>query len=137
MNDRKTVGLVAAGGAIGALARYGLIRAFPISAGHFPATTLAVNLSGAFLLGVLLEALLRRGRPDHWLRILAGVGVLGAYTTFSTFADETALLARGGHVATAVVYDAVSLVGGVVAVVLGLVVAGWRYRPPLPDEGES
>jgi len=81
--------------------------------------------------------LLRRGRPDHWLRMLGGVGVLGAFTTFSTLANETALLGRDGHTATAVAYDAASLVGGVAAVVLGLVVAGWRYRPPLLDEGES
>jgi CrcB protein len=137
VDERRRVWLVAVGGAAGALARYGLSRAFPVSAGHFPTTTLAINLSGAFMLGLLLEALLRRGRPDHWLRMLGGVGVLGAFTTFSTLANETALLGRDGHTATAVAYDAVSLVGGVAAVVLGLVVAGWRYRPPLPDEGES
>jgi CrcB protein len=137
VDDRQRVWLVAVGGAAGALARYGLSCAFPVATGHFPTTTLLINLSGAFLLGALLEALLRRGRPDHWLRMLGGVGVLGAFTTFSTLANETALLGRDGHTATAVAYDAASLVGGVAAVVLGLVVAGWRYRPPLLDEGES
>jgi CrcB protein len=128
---------VAVGGAAGASARYGISRAFPVSAGHFPTTTLAINLSGAFLLGALLEALLRRGAPDHWLRMLVGVGVLGAFTTFSTLADESALLARDHHTATAVAYVAASLAGGIAAVLLGLVATGWRYRPPLPDEGES
>jgi CrcB protein len=119
------------------MARYGLGRAFPVGAGHFPATTLAINLSGAFLLGALLEALARRRIPDHWLRMFVGVGVLGAFTTFSTMADEIALLLHDGHDGTAVAYLVVSFLGGVAAVVLGLVAAGWRYRPPLPDEGES
>jgi fluoride exporter len=137
VNERSQVGLVALGGAAGACARYGLARAFPVDAGHFPATTLTLNLSGAFLLGALLETLVRRGTPRHWLRMLIGVGVLGAFTTFSTLANETALLVRDHHTGTAITYVGVSLLGGAIAVVLGLVATGWRYRPPLPDEGES
>ena len=137
MNERSQLGLVALGGAAGACARYGLAHAFPVDAGHFPATTLAVNLTGAFLLGALLETLVRRGAPQHWLRMLIGVGVLGAFTTFSTLANETALLVRDHHTGTAIAYVAVSLLGGAITVVLGLAAAGWRYRPPLPDEGES
>jgi CrcB protein len=137
VGEARRLGLVAAGGAVGALARYGLTKAFPVDPGHFPATTLAINLSGAFALGALLEVLARRGFPEHWLRMLVGVGVLGAFTTFSTLADETALLLRAGDTGTAVAYVAASLVGGVVTVGLGLVAAGWRIRPPLPDEGES
>ena len=137
MNERSRLGLVALGGAAGACARYGLSRAFPVDSGHFPTTTLAINLAGAFLLGALLEMLLRRGIIDHWLRMLIGVGVLGVFTTFSTLANETALLVRDDHTRTAIAYVAVSLLGGAIAVVLGLVAGGWRYRPPLPDEGES
>jgi fluoride exporter len=137
VREWRRLGLVAVGGAAGATARYALVRAFPVGAGRFPTTTLLINISGAFLLGALLETLLRRATGEHWLRMLVGVGVLGAFTTFSTLADETALLVRAHETGTAIVYDAVSLVGGIAAVVLGLVAAGWRARPPLPDEGES
>jgi CrcB protein len=135
--SRRALGLVAVGGALGALARYGLTRAFPVGAGTFPTTTFVVNVSGAFVLTVLLEWLARRGTPEHWLRLLIGVGVLGAFTTFSTFAAELALLWRDHERTTAVGYAVASVVAGVLAVLLGLVVTGWRRATPLPDEGES
>jgi CrcB protein len=128
--------IVAVGGAGGALARYGLARGFPVAAGTFPTTTFVINAAGAFLLAFLLEVLLRRGAPDHWLRLLVGVGVLGAFTTFSTMATEIALLWRDGEGGIAVVYAATSVVTGVVAVFAGLVLAGWR-TVPVPDEDES
>ena len=133
----RALGLVAVGGIVGALARYGLLRAFPVGAGTFPTTTLVVNITGAFVLTVLLELLVRRGTPDHWLRLLVGVGVLGAFTTMSTFATELALLWRDHERATAIEYALASVVGGALAVLLGLVVTGWRPTTPLPDEGES
>lgn len=134
---RHALGLVALGGAIGALSRYGLSRAFPVGAGTFPTTTFVMNVSGAFVLTVLLEWLVRRGTPEHWLRIFIGVGVLGAFTTFSTFATELAVLWRDHERATAALYAVVSVVAGVLAVLLGLTVTGWRREVPLPDEGES
>lgn len=133
----RALGLVAVGGIVGALARYGLLRAFPVGAGTFPTTTLVVNITGAFVLTVLLELLVRWGTPDHWLRLLLGVGVLGAFTTMSTFATELALLWRDHERATAIEYALASVVGGALAVLLGLVVSGWRPTTPLPDEGES
>jgi CrcB protein len=96
-----------------------------------------MNVSGAFVLTVLLEWLVRRGTLDHWLRIFIGVGVLGAFTTFSTFATELALLWRDHERATAALYAVASVVAGVLAVLLGLTVTGWRREIPLPDEGES
>lgn len=128
--------LVAVGGTIGALARYGLVRAFPVGAGTFPTTTFCINVTGAFALAFLLETLSRRGAPDHWLRLLVGVGVLGAFTTFSTMATELALLWRAGDRGTAVAYAAASLVAGVVAVLAGLWGAGYR-RGPVPEEDEA
>ena len=133
----RGLGLVALGGIIGALGRYGLSRAFPVGAGTFPTTTFVINVTGAFTLTVLLEWLVRRGTPEHWLRLFIGVGVLGAFTTFSTFATELALLWRDHERATAIEYALASVVVGVLAVLLGLVVTGWRRETPLPDEGES
>lgn len=128
--------LVAAGGAVGSLARYGLARAFPVAAGTFPTTTFTINVAGAFALAFLLETLLRRGAPDHWLRLLVGVGLLGAFTTFSTMATECAILWRDGARGIALGYAGGSLVAGVVAVGAGLWCAGFR-RSPVPDEDES
>jgi CrcB protein len=133
---RRPLALIAAGGAVGAVGRYGLTRAFPVGADTFPTTTFAINVAGAFVLALLLETLLRRGTPDHWLRLLVGVGVLGAFTTFSTFVTEVALLVRDDHSGTAALYVAASVITGSAAVIAGLFAAGWR-RLPVPDEGES
>ncbi|HSO95459.1 MAG TPA: fluoride efflux transporter CrcB [Acidimicrobiia bacterium] len=136
MQARSDVLLVALGGAVGAAARYGLLQAFPVQPGRLPLTTGAINVGGAFVLGVLLEWLVRHRDESHWARPLVGVGVLGAFTTFSTFAVELARLARDGHTVLAVAYGLGSLVVGIGAVLAGLVAAGWR-RPPVPAEGES
>lgn len=128
--------VVAVGGALGALGRYGIAEAFPVASGTFPTTTFLVNVGGAFALAFLLEVLQRRGAPEHWLRLLVGVGVLGAFTTFSAMATEIALLWRGGDGDIAVVYAATSVVAGVAAVFAGLVLAGFR-APPVPEEDEA
>jgi len=132
----RALALVAAGGAVGALARYGLVRAFPTAPGTFPTTTFVVNVSGAFALAFLLESLARRGAPDHWLRLLIGVGGLGAFTTFSTMATELALLWQGGDAPLALGYGTASIVAGIGAVGAGLWCAGYR-RGPVPEEGEA
>ena len=134
---RGALGLVAAGGAVGTLGRYGLSRAFPVGAGTFPTATFVINVSGAFLLTVLLEWLVRRNTLERWLRLLVGVGVLGAFTTFSTFATELALLWRDHERTTAIEYAVSSVVAGVLAVLLGLAVTGRRRVTPMPEEGES
>ena len=132
----RDLAAIGAGGAIGALARYGLSDAFPAEPGRFPITTFTINVVGAFLLGVLLEWLVRHRSIEHWARFFAGVGVLGAFTTFSTLATEVVELTRDGHGAIAALYAVASVVAGLAAVVAGLVTAGWR-TPPVPAEGES
>ena len=114
---------VAAGGAIGAPLRYELVRWFPTAPGTFPTTTLLVNVSGAFLLGVLVTLLDERFRPTRYTRALLGTGMLGAYTTFSTFTVELVILGKDGHTVTALAYALASLALGLVAVLLGVACA--------------
>ena len=77
-----------------------------------------MNLTGAFLRGVLLEALIRRG-PDEGrrrtIRLAAGTGFMGAFTTYSTLATEAVHLGTTNHLTGAVLYAVLSLVGGVLA----------------------
>jgi CrcB protein len=126
-----SVGLVAAGGSLGAAAREAVAQALPAPASGFPVSTLAVNLSGAFLLGVLLEAIARagddRGRRRR-ARLLAGTGFMGAYTTYSTFAVESDQLLRAGRVGTAVAYVAATVAGGLIVTAAGITLAAWRSR---------
>ncbi len=115
------------GGFFGGLARYGLGEAFPTSTSHFPWTTLAVNLSGAFLLALLLVLVLEVLPPTRFVRPAIGTGFLGAYTTFSSLAVSTDQLAAHGHATIAIAYAASSLFGGVACAALG-VVAGRSLR---------
>jgi len=112
--------LAALGGAVGALARWGVGEALPRSSGTWPWATLAVNLAGCLLIGVLLAVLSARRPDDERLRTFLGAGVLGGFTTFSAFAVEVADLVRAGAPSLAVLYVAVSVVGGLVAVAVGL-----------------
>jgi len=125
--------VVAAGGCAGSLARWGLGRVVGGPVPAFPWATFLVNVSGSFLLAVLV-VVLARWRPEaRYLRPLLGVGVLGGYTTFSTAMLETHDLLAAGEAGVAALYLAGSLVAGLVAVFLGLLlghaVAGTGRRP--------
>ncbi|SFL60284.1 fluoride efflux transporter CrcB [Geodermatophilus ruber] len=111
--------LVALGGAAGALARWGIAAALPHSPAGWPWATLLVNLTGCLLLGALTAVLAARSPEPAWVRPLLGVGVLGGYTTYSTFAVEVVDLTAAGAVLLAAGYVLVSAVGGVLAVVAG------------------
>jgi fluoride exporter len=107
--------LVAVGGALGALARYGLASAVPPAPSALPVATLVTNVAGCLLLGLLVGRLPQR----VWLRAFAGTGVLGGFTTFSTFAVETDRLV-GRAPGTAGLYLVLSLGLGVGAALVGL-----------------
>jgi fluoride exporter len=132
------IGYVAAalGGVLGALGRWGVAEALPHHPGAWPWATLLVNLTGCLVLGVLLGALFAL-HPDHpWLRPFLGTGVLGGYTTFSTFAVETVELADVGAWATAVAYVAASVLGGVLAAAAGVVLGRALAPRPAPLRAE-
>jgi CrcB protein len=116
---------ISVGGMVGASARYGLARLLPTSPGRFPWATFWTNLSGSFLLGLLLVAILERFPTGRHLRPFAATGVLGAFTTMSTYEVETALLLKDGHAVTAVLYLGTSLAAGLALAYAGIV-AGRR-----------
>ncbi len=115
--------VIAIGGMLGATARFKLAEALPIEPGHFPWATFWANISGSFLLGFLLIVLLERFPPTRYVRPFLATGILGAYTTMSTFTVETALLIKDGHTATALLYGLGSVIAGVVLAYAGIVVA--------------
>jgi CrcB protein len=115
--------LAALGGALGALARWGLAEALPHSPGGWPWATLLVNLLGCLLIGIVLAVLLARFPRSAWLRPFLAVGVLGGFTTYSTFAVDVVRLAEAGRLAVATGYLLTSVLGGVLAVLAGLVAA--------------
>lgn len=111
---------VAAGGLIGAPARYELGLAVHSTPGAFPLSTFVINVSGSFVLGLLLTFVVGHWPPREYLRAFAATGVLGAYTTWSTFVVGSDDLLRGGHPWTALFYVLATLAGGLVAVSLGI-----------------
>ncbi len=120
----RVVLAIALGGALGSVARYGVgvvaARAFGAS---FPWGTLAVNVFGCFLIGVVLHAADERAGMAPATRLFVATGFLGGFTTFSAFGLETFLLARGRELAPAA-WNVVASVGlGLAAVWLGRVLA--------------
>jgi CrcB protein len=111
---------VAAGGAVGALARYGLDRLIERrSFSIFPWSTFAINVSGCFVVGLVIGALVDRHHAPQWIRAALVVGFCGAYTTFSTFAQETLDLTEANDYAVAIVNISASVIVGLAAVLLG------------------
>lgn len=119
-SDRGLLAAIAAGGAIGSLGRYAVGLALPHTAGSFPWATFAVNVTGSAAMGTLVVWVLSMARPHPWLRPFLGVGVLGGWTTFSSYALESRDLLASGHPGAAAAYVMGSLVVGLMAVGLGI-----------------
>lgn len=130
-HHKRYLALVAAGGAVGTAAREGLtLTIAPL--GSFPLPTFLINILGAFLLGLLLETLARRG-PDlgtrRTLRLLLGTGALGGFTTYSTLATDSALLLVHRAPLIALGYAFGTVLIGALATWAGVLVAALS-RPP-------
>ena len=118
----RTIVAIGIAGALGALGRYGLdglvSRRLP---SLFPWGTFVVNMSGAFVLGFLMTLMTEQLTTAPWLRSALTIGLLGAYTTFSTFSYETYRLLEDGAVGLAAANMLGSAVVGLLAVYLGVV----------------
>jgi fluoride exporter len=125
-----TLFVVALGGALGTLARYSLDRALPTGTGHFPAATLAINLSGSFLIGLLLPWTLSMADRHPWIRPLLITGLLGGWTTYSALATDAATLTKTGHPLLAAADLGATVLGGLALVALGYVLGPSRRAAP-------
>ncbi len=114
------LGAVAVGGVLGAEARYGLARAVPHPAGAWPWSTLLVNALGSLLIGVLMAGLASRAAPPRLARPFFGTGVLGGFTTFSTYAVDLRTLAAHGRPGLALGYAGSTVVCCLLAAAAGL-----------------
>jgi fluoride exporter len=111
--------VIALGGALGTVARFLLDTAFVEGPGHFPTVTLIVNLSGSLAIGLLIPFVETRTLRQPLLRPFLVVGILGGWTTYSALAVGSITLLQGGHVASSLLYLALTLVGGTALVVMG------------------
>ena len=110
------VAAVSLGGGLGASARYGVALAWPTAPGGFPWAPLGTNVTGCAAIGVLM-VLISEVRTAHRLqRPFLGTGVLGGFTTLSTYAAETQQLVQGGRAGPALAYLGLTLLGALAAV---------------------
>lgn len=107
--------VIALGGVLGAECRYGLGRWLTHPVGTMPWSTVVINVVGSLLLGLLMAVIDARG-AHRLLRPFVGVGILGGFTTFSTFAVDVDELLHAHRVGVAVGYVAVTIIGCLVAV---------------------
>ena len=119
----RTIVAIGIAGALGALARYGLdgLVSRRLTTSSFPWGTFVVNVSGAFVLGLLMTLMTEQLTTAPWLRSALTIGLLGAYTTFSTLSYETYRLLEDGAVGLAAANMLGSMAAGLVAVYLGVV----------------
>jgi fluoride exporter len=109
------LGVISAGGVLGALARYGVATAWPHPASGFPWPTFVVNVTGCLLIGVLMVLVTEVLPHRRLLRPFLGVGVLGGYTTFSTYIVDIHQAASAGAPGVALAYLAATLIAAVLA----------------------
>nr|WP_184842956.1 fluoride efflux transporter CrcB [Kribbella solani] len=115
-HDPAILTAIAVGGALGASARYLIGLAWPTPSGGFPVNTLLINIAGCGLIGILMVVVTDVLTQQRFLRPFLGTGVLGGFTTFSTYAVDIQKLISGGYAGTALLYLAATIVGALLAV---------------------
>lgn len=133
---------ISAGGVVGALGRFGLASAWPHQPGHFPWATFVTNVVGCFLIGVLMVLITQVWSAHRLVRPFLGIGVLGGFTTFSTYTGDVQQLVAAGAARLALLYLAGTLVAALAAVYLGITLTrlaarGGRRRRELRREEAS
>lgn len=136
LEQLDVVAVVAVGGALGSLARWAVGLSLGASSREFPWATFVENISGGFALGVLMVFVLDVWPPSRYVRPFFGVGILGGYTTFSTYMLDTRTLVVADRLPLAVVYLFGTLAAGLAAVWSGVVLARWISTSP-PVSGTS
>jgi CrcB protein len=116
------IGAISAGGVLGSEGRYALSVLWPQSAGGFPWATFITNVTGCFLVGVLMVLITEVWSAHRLLRPFLGVGVLGGYTTFSTYVLDVQQLVMAGAARTALLYLAGTLFAALAAAYAGIFV---------------
>ncbi|HEY8619152.1 MAG TPA: fluoride efflux transporter CrcB [Dermatophilaceae bacterium] len=114
--DATVLAAIAAGGAVGASVRYLIGQTWPTPAGAFPVSTLAINVLGCALIGVLMVLITDVWSRQRLLRPFLGTGVLGGFTTFSTYTVDIQRLVAGAHAGMGLLYLAVTPIGALLAV---------------------
>lgn len=128
----RTLAAVAAGGAIGAVARYLVfVLATRVLGAGFPWGTLIVNVAGSFVLACLIETMALRWSISQEMRAFLVIGVLGAFTTFSTFSMDVAVLYHRGALTAAAGYVLASVVLSIAAFFLGLALVRMMLANPV------
>jgi CrcB protein len=112
---------IAAGGALGAVMRHGAgLLALRLLGPDFPWATMGVNILGSFLMGLCVGLFAHVGQPSHEMKAFITVGVLGGFTTFSTFSLDTVMLWERGDLMAAGGYALGSVVVSIAALMAGL-----------------
>ena len=124
----SVLAVISAGGVVGALARYGLSAAFPHPAKGFAWATFGINVSGCLLIGVLMVLVSDVWPNRRLLRPFLGTGVLGGYTTFSTYIIDIQQLLAAGAARIALAYLAGTLLAALTAVYAGIIGTRWAVR---------
>jgi len=114
------LGAISAGGVLGAWARYGIAVAMPHQAGQFPLATFLTNVAGCFAIGVLMVVITEVWTAHRLLRPFLGTGVLGGFTTFSTYTVDIQRLVAAGEPRTGLIYLVATLSAALTAVYLGI-----------------
>jgi len=110
--------IVGLGGGLGAMVRY-LIGLIPLNEGFtFPIKTFAINVLGSFLIGLVVALSLRMSGLNDKSILFLKAGFCGGFTTFSTFALESSLLIKDGHLTLAILYISLSILAGILALLL-------------------